>query len=78
MVSDTSKANVVNAKIWVKQDTIMATSFSDTLGHYAFIGVPAGIYSVFATKENYDTVKYSGIQVTPGNLTVQNFILTKK
>jgi hypothetical protein len=78
MVSDTSKANVVNAKIWVKQDTIMATSFSDTLGHYAFIGVPAGIYSVFATKENYDTVKYSGIPVTPGNLTIQNFILTKK
>jgi Domain of unknown function (DUF4382)/Carboxypeptidase regulatory-like domain len=78
MVSDTSKVNVVNAKIWVMQDTILSTSFSDTLGNYAFIGVPAGIYSVFATKENYDTVKYSGIQVTSGNLTIQNFILTKK
>jgi hypothetical protein len=78
MVSDTAKLKVVNAKIWVKQDTIVSTAFSDTLGNYAFIGVPAGIYSVFATKENYDTVKYSGIQVVSGNRTIQDFILTKK
>lgn len=78
MVSDTSEVRVVNAKIWVKQDTILSTAFSDTLGNYAFIGVPAGIYSVFATKENYDTVKFSGIQVISGNRTIQNIILTKK
>jgi hypothetical protein len=69
---------IADAKIWVKQDTIMATAFADTTGHYAFIGVPSGTYSMFATKENYDTVSFSDIKVVSGNRTIQNFILTKK
>lgn len=78
MVTDTSKVKIADAKIWVKQDTVMSVSFTDTLGHYGFIGIPAGNYSIFATKENYDTVGYSGIKVTAGNMTIRNFVLTKK
>jgi len=78
MVKDTSDLNVANAKIWIEQDTVISTAFADTLGHYAFLGIPAGTYSVFATAENYDTVSYSGINVVAGNRTIQNFILTKK
>ncbi len=78
MVTDTAKMTLVNAKVWVSQDTIMATAYTDTLGRYVFIGVPAGAYSIFATMENYDTTGYSGIQVVEGNKTVQNFILQKK
>jgi hypothetical protein len=77
-VKDTSKVMIVNARVWIKQDTILATAFTDTLGHYAFIGIPAGTYSTFATKENYDTVGYSGINVIEGNRTIQDFILTRK
>jgi hypothetical protein len=78
MVTDTLKVKIKEAKLWVKKDTIMATTFADTLGHYAFIGVPAGTYSVFATKANYDTVSYTGVNVTEGNRTVLNFALIKK
>jgi hypothetical protein len=78
LVNDTSKVNIVNAKVWVKQDTIISTAFTDSLGHYAFIGVPAGTYSIFATQENYDTVAYTGIKVLEGNRTIQDFTLTKK
>jgi|ERR1035437_665546 hypothetical protein len=77
-VKDTSKVVIANAKVWVKQDTTLATAFSDTLGHYAFIGLPSGTYSIYATKENYDTIGYSGIKVVAGNRTVQDFILNKK
>jgi hypothetical protein len=56
----------------------MATTFADTLGFYAIIGVPAGTYSIFATKEGYDTVSIAGINIIAGNKTVQNFTLTKK
>jgi hypothetical protein len=48
------------------------------LGHYAFIGIPAGTYSMMATKENYDSVGVTGIKVIEANRTVQDFILTKK
>ena len=78
IVTDISKVIIADAKIWVKQDTIMATAFADTTGHYAFIGVPSGTYSMFATKENYDTVSFSDVKVVSGNRTIQNFILTKK
>lgn len=78
IVTDTSKVRIADAKIWVKQDTIMSTTFTDISGNYAFIGVPAGTYSIFATKENYDTVSYTGIKVIEGNRTIQNFALTKK
>jgi hypothetical protein len=75
---------IENAKVWVMQDTVMATAFTDATGYYAFIGVPAGAYTVFANKEDtvnavdYDTVSYSGVTVVPANRTIQDFILTKK
>ncbi|HUW93421.1 MAG TPA: DUF4382 domain-containing protein [Bacteroidales bacterium] len=78
MVSDTSKVKVADAKVWVMQDTIMATTFSDTTGHYALIGLDAGTYSIFATKEGYDTVGFEGVTVTAGNRTIKDFFLTKK
>jgi hypothetical protein len=77
MVTDTSNIKIKEATVWVKQDTTVATSIADTLGHYAIIGLPAGTYSVFATKESYDTVSYSDIKVYAGNVTVRNFELTK-
>ena len=78
MVKDTAKVKIVNAKVWVARDTVVATAFTDTLGYYGFIGLPAGTYSIFANKEGYDTVSYSGIQVLEANNTVQDFILPKK
>lgn len=78
MVTDTSEVKIKEAKVWIAQDTVMATTFADTLGFYAIIGVPAGTYSIFATKEGYDTVSIAGINIIAGNKTVQNFTLTKK
>jgi hypothetical protein len=78
LVTDTAKVKIANAKVWIKQDTVMATAFTDTLGHYAIIGVPAGTYSIFANKENFDTVSFSGLKVIEGNVTVKDFVLKKK
>ena len=78
VVTDTTSAKLVNARVWIAKDTLISTAFTDTLGFYSFIGVTSGTYSVFATKENYDTVSYSGITVTAGNKIIQNFILKNK
>lgn len=78
MVKDTAKVKVKEAKVWITRDTTVATAFADTMGYYAIIGVPAGTYSIFATKEGYDTVKYENISVLAGSKTVRDFILTKK
>lgn len=75
MVTDTAKVKIKEASIWVKQDTVVASTIADTLGHYAIIGIPAGTYSVFAAKENYDTVMVEGVKIVAGNRTVLDFIL---
>ena len=77
MVTDTSKVKIKEPTVWIKQDTVVATVIGDTLGHYVLPGVPSGTYSIFATKENYDTVSYDGLKVTAGNKTIQNFELIK-
>jgi hypothetical protein len=77
MVTDTNNLKIKEAIVWVKQDTVVATSIADTLGHYAIIGLPAGTYSIFATKESYDTLSYSDVKVYAGNVTTTNFKLTK-
>jgi len=77
MVTDTSKVKIKEPIVWIKQDTVVATVIGDTLGHYVLLGVPAGTYSIFATKENYDTVNYDGLKVIAGNKTIRNFALTK-
>jgi hypothetical protein len=78
LVTDTLKVKIKSAQVWVRQDTVISTAYTDTLGYYAFLGIPAGTYSVFATRENYDTVSYTGVKVSAANRTVVNFALTKK
>ncbi len=78
MVTDTAQMKIKEATLWLEQDTVVATAIADTLGFYAIIGVPAGTYSISATKEGYDTIRYDGINIVAGNKTVRNFELTKK
>jgi len=77
-VTDTAGVKLSEASVWIEQDTILATAFSDTLGFYAIIGIPAGEYSVSAAKEGFDTVRYDGVNIIAGNKTILDFELTKK
>ena len=74
-VTDTVNLKIADAEIWVEKDSVIATSYTDDTGRYAIIGIPAGTYSVYTTKENYDTVCYTGVKVIEGNRTIQDFVL---
>lgn len=78
MVTDTSGVKIIEAEVWIEQDTVVATTFADTLGYYAIIGIPAGTYSLSATKEGYDTVSVDDVIIKAGNRTVRNFQLTPR
>lgn len=75
IVTDTANQKISAAKVWISQDTTIATAFSDTLGFYAFIGIPEGSYSLYAVSENFDTAFFEGIIVNAGNKTIQNIVL---
>ncbi len=76
VVSDTANVLLEDASVWIEKDTVISTTYTDSIGQYALIGIPAGSYSVFATKEGYDTVTFSDIEVFAGNKTLQDFELT--
>jgi len=78
VVSDTSEVLLTNAEVWIEADTIVATAYSDTTGFYAILGIPEGFYSLYATKENYDTVMYGDVEIVAANRTVKDFELTPK
>lgn len=70
------EVGIENAKVTLQKDAEEpVTTFTDASGHYAFIGVPAGTYSVSAEMENYVASSVETVIVVPGNKTIRDFIL---
>ena len=80
VVTDNSpeKNIIVNAKVSLQKDSgDPVETFSDESGQYAFIGVPAGTYSMSVTMENFEPVSVESIIVFPGNKVIRNFVLIR-
>jgi|GEM_PF-171427 len=75
MVTDTSEASVADAAVWAKQDTVVTTTYSDSTGGYAILGLEEGSYDLFAAKEGYDTTMVENVEVAAGNVTTENLEL---
>lgn len=70
-VQDTSAQSLGNAQVWVKQDSVISFTLSDTTGgKYTLLGLPAGTYTLKATLAGYDTASVTGIQIIAANETV--------
>jgi uncharacterized repeat protein (TIGR02059 family) len=77
-VKDNSQDNVgiENVTVSYQKDAVtQVTTTTDASGHYAFAGVPAGSYSMSATKENYNSASAEGVVVYAGTEVTQDFIL---
>jgi hypothetical protein len=64
---------IYEAPVWIREDTV----YTDEEGYYAIPGLPAGLYTISATYAGFDTVNVEGMEIVAGNLTVQDFTLTK-
>jgi uncharacterized repeat protein (TIGR02059 family) len=79
VVTDNSTAaqELENVTVSLLQDGVdPVTASTDEYGHYLFIGVPAGTYSMSAEKEGYVSESADGIVVYAGNKVTQDFTLT--
>jgi uncharacterized repeat protein (TIGR02059 family) len=77
-VTDNSqdKVGIENATVSFQKDTEEpVTTLTDASGHYVFIGLLAGTYSMYATKDNYVAASVEGVVVIPGNKVTQDFVL---
>lgn len=75
-VTDANDAPVAGAQVSALLDTVISHTFTDATGAYALIGLLADTYTLSATAAGYDTVSVSGIEITTGKQTNQNFQLT--
>ena len=78
LVTDTSETPLNEAAVWIRKDTVISTTYSDTTGEYTILGVPEGSYDLYAAKEGYDTLQVNNVEVTPGNVTTRDLALTPK
>lgn len=76
IVSDSTSSPIPDAQVWLEQDSIITTTYSDADGYYGILGILAGSYDIYCTKADYDTVSVMGIDVISANMTQQDFILT--
>jgi len=59
-------------------DSVLTSTFADTAGVYAIIGLPADTYSVEASASGYNAKMVSGVEIDAKGKTVRNFALSQQ
>jgi len=82
-VIDSEGSVLENAEVWIEDDGMMYTTFSDVEGLYMLGNLPAGSYTVNATKVaagvQYDTVMVENVEVVAGNaIQLDDIVLTQQ
>lgn len=76
VATDTSGVALDNVHIEAIQDSVIANAFTDSTGAYAIIGLEEGIYDLRASKDGYDTLTVTGLEVTSTETTTADVELT--
>jgi len=77
IVTDTTNAPIENATVYSEiapSDTLF--TLTDATGFYALVGLAPGTYKIIAQEASHDTVSVENVEVTTGNNTKQDFVLT--
>lgn len=75
-VTDTSGTALSNVHIWVVQDSVISSTYTEMNGTYKIIGLPSGTYIVYGELEGFVTDSVDGVDVTASSKTEVNFQLT--
>ncbi|MCK4751211.1 MAG: carboxypeptidase regulatory-like domain-containing protein, partial [Bacteroidales bacterium] len=55
---------------------LITSTITEADGYYSMLGIPAGLYNLFAATEGFETDTIENVQIVEGNRTVQNFKLS--
>jgi len=76
MVTDAESNVLENAYVWIEDNDIIYSAFTDEEGHYVLSNIPAGTYTVKVSKKNNDAeldiVSVEDVEVVAGNKTLLN------
>ena len=74
-VSDADQVPISGAAVSMVLEGIETTAYTDEAGSYAFAAVPAGTYSLTASKDGFEPLTVEEVVVVEGNKTAQDFVL---
>lgn len=75
-VSDNSGTAISNAHVWVVQDSVVSSTYTELDGSYRIIGLPSGSYNVYAEFAGFITDSVDNVSVSASSETEVNFQLT--
>jgi len=79
VTDSSSDMGIAGAQVSISTpDSVLTTTFTDTTGAYAIIGIPADTYSVEAAASGYNAKSVSGVVIDARGMTVRNFALTQQ
>ena len=74
-VKDTLRVPINAVNLWVNVEDETYSTYSEEDGYYNIIGIPTGIHTLYAFKENYDSVIVENVVVVAGNKTTRDLTL---
>lgn len=77
-VTDATRAVVPNAAMTATNTStgVASHTIADSSGHYNFLSLPAGLYTVSAEKTGFDTTTLTGVSLRVYQQLTQNIVLT--
>ncbi|MEZ5069442.1 MAG: DUF4382 domain-containing protein [Bacteroidales bacterium] len=75
-VKNSDSLSLADANVWIEKDSVVANAFTEEDGYFALPGIPAGYYTLCATKTGYDTVRVEEFRLQEGIRLLQTFYLT--
>lgn len=76
-VENLSGQPLANAEVWISGDTVIASTFTDSKGAYALLGIPEGKFRGTAALEGFVAQETGGIQISAMEKTVLDFQLSE-
>ncbi len=75
LVTDDQQGVLAGAHVWVEQDTVISSTYTEIDGTYRIIGLPAGSYDIFAEYTGLMPESVEQVNVSSGSATEVNFEL---
>ncbi len=77
VTDDSSDDPLGDVEVWIEAaDTVVTSTLSEEDGFYALIGIPEGLYTLYADKEGYELWQADDKQVIAGNQSTVDIALT--
>lgn len=76
-IKDSAELAVPMVNVFLRKDTVVSSTLSDSSGFFALIGIPEGTFELVCEKEGFQMIVIEDVEISAANKTDINLQLTK-